>query len=84
MYYVYVLKSQKDNYHYIGHTENITKRLSCHNSGKVKSTKCHLPYKVIYFEEYSTKSDAHKREYYLKKGEGNFWIRKQLISLDIW
>lgn len=37
MYFVYVLRSDFDNKFYIGFTDNVKRRLSDHNSGKVLS-----------------------------------------------
>ncbi len=84
MYYVYVLKSVTGNFHYIGHSENISFRLKQHNAGKVRASKAHRPYTLIYFEEYQTKSEAQKREYYLKRGKGNFWLREHLKEKGGW
>ncbi|OGY43021.1 MAG: hypothetical protein A2729_05660 [Candidatus Buchananbacteria bacterium RIFCSPHIGHO2_01_FULL_39_14] len=39
MYYVYILKSQKDGKLYIGYTNNLKVRLEKHNQGKSFSTK---------------------------------------------
>jgi putative endonuclease len=83
-YYVYVLKSLKDNFHYIGHTKDIQKRLKSHNYKKVRSTKSHAPYKVIYSECFSTKSIAAKREYYLKQARGNILLRQYLSDIGVW
>ena len=69
MYRVYVLKSEVDSFHYIGHTADLEERLRIHNRGRVRSTKSHRPFKVIYSEEYSTKSEAQTREYFLKRGD---------------
>ncbi|MFQ6611575.1 MAG: GIY-YIG nuclease family protein [Fidelibacterota bacterium] len=60
MYTVYVLKSLDHPFHYIGHSRDVPKRLKIHNQGKVRSTKARRPYKVIYTEDYSTKSEADK------------------------
>ena len=59
-------------------------RLRQHNMGKVKVSKAHIPYIVIYQEEYQTRSEAVKRERYLKKGKGNIWLRNKLINLNLW
>jgi len=84
MYYVYVLKSVNGNFHYIGHSEDISFRLKQHNAGKVRTSKAHRPYTLIYFEEYQTKSEAQKREYYLKRGKGNIWLREHLKEKGVW
>ena len=74
MFYVYILLSEKDNKRYIGCTENLDRRLAEHNSGLVKSTKNRRPLKLIYFEEYESKSDARKREKEIKAKKGKFNI----------
>jgi len=66
MFYLYVLKSQKDNKFYIGSTNNLERRLKEHNDGKVLSTKSRLPFEIIYYEAYKAESDARKREHNLK------------------
>ena len=84
MYQVYILKSVHGSFHYIGHTKNLSQRLKEHNCGKVRSTKSHKPYTVIFIEDYETKSLAQIREYYLKRGEGNIWLRNHLKELQVW
>jgi len=69
-HFVYILKSVKDGQHYIGHREDVTKRLEAHNSGKVKSTRKRKPLKLIYVEEHVSRSSAFRREMYLKSIEG--------------
>ena len=67
MYYVYVLKSLKDNKFYIGSIDNIKRRLLEHNSGKNLSTKSRRPFKLIYFEKFEKRNGARWREYKFKK-----------------
>ncbi len=66
-YFVYMLKSNgKRPVTYVGYTSNIEKRLKLHNSGKgAKFTKGRL-WKLIYKEQYKSKSEAISREYYIK------------------
>lgn len=54
MYSVYILKSLKKEWYYIGHTSNKDYRLKYHNNGKVGSTKPYSPFNLIYSEEFST------------------------------
>ena len=60
---------------YIGYTSNVEKRLSEHNAGKTPSIKRKIPYKLVYTENYNTKTEARKREYKLKS---NSWKKEQL------
>jgi len=66
MFYVYVLKSLKDQKLYTGSTNNLERRLKEHNEGKVFSTKSRIPFEIIYYEAYKAESDARKRERNLK------------------
>ncbi len=76
MFYVYILKC-KDNTLYTGFTVNLEKRIETHNKGiGSKYTRGRIPVKLIYKEEYMTKSEALKREYEIKK-----LTKKQKINI---
>jgi putative endonuclease len=66
MWYVYIVKC-KDNSLYTGISTNPEKRLSDHNRGKgARYTRPRRPVKLLYTEEYETKSEALKREIEIK------------------
>lgn len=67
MYFVYLLKSLKDDKHYIGQTDNVDNRLYEHNSGKVTSTKYRRPLILVGYKEFKTRSEAMNFEYSLKQ-----------------
>ena len=67
MYYVYFLKSQKDDNLYIGSTNDLRRRLAEHNKGEVPSTKSRAPFELRYYEAFHKRKDARKREASLKK-----------------
>ena len=62
MFYVYILKSKKDNKLYIGYTENLRRRISEHTRGESYNTKYRLPVELIYYESYKNIDDAKDRE----------------------
>ncbi|OGM04602.1 hypothetical protein A2715_02315 [Candidatus Woesebacteria bacterium RIFCSPHIGHO2_01_FULL_39_32] len=69
-FYVYVLHNSSKNFIYVGYSENLKQRIQEHNEGKVKSTKAYTPLKLIFYEAYPSKSDAKRREKYLKTNKG--------------
>jgi putative endonuclease len=70
MNYLYVLRSEKKKWYYIGSTRDLKKRLENHNSGKTRSTKFYKPFELVYYEAYESYSLAKKRELELKtKGQ---------------
>ncbi len=66
MYHVYILKSSKDNSLYIGYTNNIVRRMDEHNAGLVEYSKKLKPWKLVYYESFSSLEDAKLREKNLK------------------
>jgi len=66
-YYIYMLRSPRTKWLYIGYTSDLRKRLAEHQSGKNYSTKKYLPVELIYYEAYSSKKDAVEREKTLKQ-----------------
>ena len=80
MIYVYILQSRQDRYQvYYGQTHNLKVRLQQHNSGQNLSTKPYTPWKVIYFEAYTSRSLALAREKQLKHyGQARTALKKRL------
>lgn len=78
-YKVYILKSLGYNRYYIGHSANIEKRISEHNSGKVHSTKTYKPWKIIYSEVKSNKKEAYAREIQIKSFKHGEAFKKLLM-----
>lgn len=80
MYYVYVLKSQKDAKLYTGCTNDLRARLKKHNTGQIFSTKNRRPLEIIFYEAFLNKSDAFAREQWLKTGWGRNHLAKILSN----
>lgn len=66
MFFVYILKSKKDKELYMGYTKDLRERFKKHNLGLVKSTKSRKPWKLVYYEAYTSRQDATHREHNLK------------------
>lgn len=78
MFYVYILLSLKDGKLYIGYTSDLRRRLKEHKTGGSKSTKCRLPFKLIYYEAHTSEKDARRREKYFKTDKGKSTLRLML------
>ena len=66
-YYVYMLKSiEKKSVTYVGYTQDLSKRIKLHNSGKGAKFTRGREWRLIYKEKCATKSQAISREYYIK------------------
>ena len=76
---VYLLYSQKNNKHYTGYTSNLIERFKSHNLlGNKGWTIKFRPWMVIFVEFFDSKSEAMKKEKFLKSGKGRDWIKKLL------
>jgi putative endonuclease len=80
MYYIYLLKSKKDNKLYIGLTTDLKKRIIEHNQGFTRSTKHRRPFVLIYYEAYSSLKDAKIREKRLKNFKNAYTELKKRIT----
>ena len=76
IYYVYMLKSKGVKpVTYVGYTNNLTKRINLHNSGKGAKFTRGRKWALIYKEKFNSKKEAISREYYIKNNKN---IRKKL------
>ena len=80
MYYIYLLKSKKDQDLYIGFSNNLERRIYEHNSGLVPSTKSRKPFELVYLEGYKSEKDARRREKNLKLRSRAFTQLKKRIQ----
>jgi putative endonuclease len=83
MFYLYILKSKKDNNLYIGSTNDLRRRLLEHNTGKSLSTKGRRPFELRYYESYFNEDDARKREFALKKDGRALYVLKNRIEKSL-
>lgn len=76
MYYVYAIRSLKDNRIYVGMACDVNKRLREHNSGHTKSTKGYIPWELIFVKETISRVEARKAEKYYKSGVGKEYLKE--------
>lgn len=81
MYYTYILKSERTDKFYIGHTENIDRRLHEHNSNQSKSTKNKGPWVLYFKKEFPSRNEAMKFETKLKNIKNKNYLINFLQNL---
>jgi putative endonuclease len=74
MYFVYILYSNSLNRYYVGYTSNLDERLTEHNSGVSSYTRKGIPWVLMYSETFDNKTDAIKRENYIKRMKSRKYI----------
>ena len=83
MHYVYILLSSKSHIFYFGSTNNLKVRFDLHNNGKIRSTKSHAPWKLIWYAGFNTEKEARDFELYLKTGSGKAFAYKRLVKVAL-
>ena len=80
-FYVYMLLNYDNSkkISYVGYTNNIKKRIKLHNSSKGAKFTKGRKWKLIYKKKFSSKSEALKYEYFLKK---NYNLRKKIKDFN--
>jgi putative endonuclease len=80
MFYVYILKSLRDEKHYIGSTKNLEQRIKDHNRGKSPSVKSRAPFVLVYQEFYQSRIEAIRREKQIKAYKGGIAFEKLIFQ----
>ena len=66
MWYVYLLRSTKQRWYYVGSTNRIHERLKEHNEGRVMSTKNYAPLTLVFTKKFLEERDARLYEQKIK------------------
>ena len=74
VFFVYILRSKKDRRLFIGSGADPQVSLKRHNFGDYRNTNSFRPWILVYQEEFATKPEAVKREYFLKGNEGKAFV----------
>ena len=75
-FHLYILRSASTGKFYVGHTENLARRILEHNRNRTPSTRNRGPWELVYSEEFSTRSEASQREREIKGMKSHAWIEQ--------
>ena len=78
MFYVYILRSLKNNKLYTGFTSNLKQRVGQHFSKGVHTTSRMGEIELLYYEAFKDRADATEGEGYLKTTKGKRTLRLML------
>ena len=75
-FHVYILRCVDGSY-YVGHTDDLEKRLAAHQSGEIRGhTRSRRPMRLVFHEEFPSREDAFLRERQVKG-----WSRRKKETL---
>ena len=80
MFTVYILQSLITGRYYVGHTDDLSRRIEEHNTGQAKYTRRGKPWRVVYTEKYQSRTMAMKREREIKGKKSRKYIQ-ELIEM---
>ncbi len=80
MFYTYIIYSEVKDSYYTGYTKNLELRIERHNDDWSRSTKGGIPWKLVYYEAFKSKSKAIKREKDIKKKKSRIYIEKLIAG----
>jgi len=75
MWTLYILQSESSGRFYVGHTNDLERRLEEHQSGQTTSTRNRGPWKVVHCERFETKLPAAYRECQIKSWKSRVGIQ---------
>lgn len=80
MWYVYILRSEKDGNTYVGSTNDLQRRLKEHSNGECVSTSKRLPVILETYIALHTEEQARSLERYFKTGSGWAILKKRILQ----
>ena len=78
-FFLYILQSESTGRYYVGQTQDIEVRIAYHNANYSLALKNRGPWKLVYSEQYATRSEAVRREGYIKRQKDRRFIER-LVS----
>jgi putative endonuclease len=83
MYYTYILYSDVTHRYYTGQCQDLENRLSEHNAGETPSIKKGIPWKVVWYSQYATRSEAMKMEKMIKSRGAARFLSDNKITITV-
>jgi putative endonuclease len=80
VFFVYILQSLRTGRFYVGQTDNLMVRFNQHRQGDVSSTKGYRPWWMPYYECFSSRADALRREREIKRKKSADSIRRLIAA----
>ncbi len=77
-FYVYILRSQTTGHYYVGQTEHLDQRLAYHNANYSTALRNRGPWELVFTESFATRSEAVRRERYIKRQKDRSFIETLL------
>jgi putative endonuclease len=85
MFWVYILENPEGRF-YVGHTDNLGRRIGSHNrTDKIstKFTRKNGPWILVWSEEHPDRASAMRREREIKNWKSTRMIRDRLLKLNV-
>ena len=82
-WYVYILRSLRRDFVYVGSTNYLQRRLVEHNNGFVQSTKAYRPLEIVAYVAVKTEKKARELERYFKTGSGKAILKMRILTDEV-
>jgi putative endonuclease len=83
MWYVYIIRSTiKNDFIYIGSTNDLKRRFTEYNKGHSKATKPYSPFELEAYIAVKTEKKARNLEKYFKTGSGKAVLNKRILAIE--
>ena len=80
MFFVYIIEAENTKRYYVGQTNNLADRIDRHNKGRNLSTKAFIPWRLKWWKEFNTRSEAIKAERKIKGIKKREGIEKFILE----
>ena len=78
--FLYIIYSNSKDRYYVGHSDNLLRRIPEHNSKQCKATKTGIPWTLVYSKPCNSRADAMKEELKIKRMKSRKFIEKLIAD----
>ena len=82
MFYTYIIYSEKRDRYYVGHCENLDKRVEDHNNSRSPYTKTGNPWVLKWQKGFKSRTEAMKEEERIKRKKSRKYIEWLIKNND--
>jgi putative endonuclease len=78
--FLYIIYSNSKDRYYVGHSDNLLRRIPEHNAARCKATKFGVPWTLVFSKSFNSRAEAMKEEYRIKRMKSRKFIERLIAS----
>jgi len=78
--FLYIIYSNSKDRYYVGHSDNLLRRIPEHNAARCIASKFGVPWTLVFSKSFNSRAEAMKEEYRIKRMKSRKYIERLIAS----